>query len=95
MAPLLVFLLTAVVFRDFLRNALLAQLNIWASVGINGAISVIVIASISYLFYINKLTPINAYLLFAIAFSIAAVLMFWQRRLQYRLDRRVHFLKSL
>lgn len=91
MAPLLVFLLTAVVFRDFLRNALLAQLNIWASVGINGAISVIVIASISYLFYINKLTPINAYLLFAIAFSIAAVLMFWQRRLQYRLDRRVFF----
>jgi len=91
MSPLLMFLLTAVVFRDFLRNVLLAQLQVWASVGINGFISVMVIASITYLFYVEQLTPINAYLLFATAFSVAALAMFGARYSHYKLDRRLFF----
>jgi len=97
LAPLLLFLLSSFVFRDFLRNSLLAQLEIWASVRINGTTSIILITTIGLLYYGQLLIPANTYLLFSIAFGVAALVMYWQHRARYRVDRTLlwlHFLKN-
>ena len=89
LAPLLFFLLMSFVFRDFLRNALLAQLEVWKSVRINASLSLLLIVTISAFYYFDYLTLVNAYMLFVLSFGTAASVMFWQHRSQYEFDMTI------
>jgi O-antigen/teichoic acid export membrane protein len=89
MTPFILFLLSSFMFRDFLRNALLANLKVWESVRINGFVSFLLIITVAVLFHFERLSSSNAYLLFAVAFGVAALVMFWLDRFQFEIDRNL------
>lgn len=86
LAPLLMFLLSSYVLRDFLRNALLAQLKAIESVRINGVSSLALFLMMVVFYYTGYLNPEHAYIVFASMFSMAALAMFWQYRHNYKIN---------
>ncbi len=94
--PALLFLLVSTLLRDFMRNTLLAQLNVWASVRVNVIASLLAIVSAVAWYLAQELTFIAAFQLVAITSGFAAAAMFWQHRAQFIIDRSLfwdHFKK--
>ncbi|MGV7235615.1 MAG: lipopolysaccharide biosynthesis protein, partial [Nitrosomonadaceae bacterium] len=94
--PVLLFLLVPSLLRDFMRNVLLAQLNVWASVRVNVTASLLALGTAVAYYLAQEMTFILAFQLVAITSGFAAAVMFWQHRAQFSIDRtlfRDHFKK--
>lgn len=84
--PTLLFLLITSLLRDFMRNTLLAQLNVWASVRVNVISSLLAIIAATAFYLTQDFTFITAFQLVAITSGFAAATMFWQHHTQFVID---------
>ncbi|MEM7096911.1 MAG: lipopolysaccharide biosynthesis protein [Pseudomonadota bacterium] len=75
--------LTALTFRDYFRNSLLAQLNFWGSVSITSFVSLGVVLVTFTMYVNNSLTQSGVYLVFSVGFTITACSMFWMQRSEF------------
>jgi O-antigen/teichoic acid export membrane protein len=80
--PLLAIVTVSYSLRDFIRNALLARLEIWASVVVNIIATATQVALVTWLFIIRRLTLDRAFEILALSSSIAAAYMLWTHRRQ-------------
>lgn len=85
MLPLLGLVFTPIVLLDFIRNVLLSKLQIWKSTIASVFYSIILLATLFWLFATNHLSLTNAFLVLAVTTGLTSVILLWHFR------NEVHF----
>ena len=83
--PLLGVVTSSFFLREFIRNALLARLQVWAGVAVNLLATGLQLAVTAWLFAVHRLTLTNTFQVMAATSLLAAIYMIWSHRAEVQI----------